>query len=151
MNRLHSPAIFQFHYSISFEERNDSLKSITISKRSKIPIIGITIITIIVNKDVSSKRSFFIDILFAYDVAYGPRTRKRKREKGSVSFSRSGRPPEPPFSNVLSRKRSSNFPIIPANFFPGEKGKRGKIRRLKTKLFALIVSPYSGKSSSRIR
>lgn len=126
MNRLHSPAIFQFHYSISFEERNDSLKSITISKRSKIPIIGITIITIIVNKDVSSKRSFFIDILFAYDVAYGPRTRKRKREKGSVSFSRSGRPPEPPFSNVLSRKRSSNFPIIPANFFPGEKGKRGK-------------------------
>lgn len=92
MNRLHSPAIFQFHqhYSISFEERNDSLKSVTISKRSKIPIIGITIITIIVNKDVSSKRSFFIDILFAYDVAYGPRTRKRKREKGSVSFSRSG-------------------------------------------------------------
>lgn len=121
MNRLHSPAIFQFHYSISFEERNDSLKSITISKRSKIPIIGITIITIIVNKDVSSKRSFFIDILFAYDVAYGTRTRKRERRDQFHSHD----PVSPTGTAIFERsftKKIVQFSYNPGQLLPRRKG-----------------------------
>lgn len=125
MNRLHSPAIFQFHqhYSISFEERNDSLKSVTISKRSKIPIIGITIITIIVNKDVSSKRSFFIDILFAYDVAYGPRTRERKRERRDQFHSHD--PVSPTGTAIFERsftKKIVQFSYNPGQLLPRRKG-----------------------------
>lgn len=49
-------------------------------------------------------------------------------------------------------KKIVQFSYNPGQLLPRRKGEeREEIRRLKTKLFALIVSPYSGKSSSRIR
>lgn len=77
----------------------------------------------------------------------------REREREGISFILTIR--SPTGTAIFERsftKKIVQFSYNPGQLLPRRKGEeREEIRRLKTKLFALIVSPYSGKSSSRIR
>lgn len=91
------------------------IKSIRILSVLRFQIQSSIITIIIVNKNVSWKRSFSIDIPFA--MLNGRSLNEREREREGISFIVTI-----PYSNALLRRRSSNFPIIPANLFPEEEG-----------------------------